>query len=61
MRYMVYDENSDIGNSTYAVYDPFEITMNWYCTEDSVTILDADSTNTQTYIIDSDTVGAATT
>ena len=57
---MVYDENSDVGNSTYAVYDPFEITMNWMCSEDTVTILDADSTNTQTYIIDSDESSAHT-
>ena len=53
-RYQVFDPNSDIQDKENAIYDPFEITLNWECSDDTVTIAEADNTPTQTYIIDVD-------
>ena len=38
-RYAIFDENADNGVENIAkIYDPFEVTMNWECTSDTVTV-----------------------
>lgn len=38
-RYAIFDENADNGVENISkIYDPFEVTMNWECSTDSVTI-----------------------
>ena len=51
-RYKVWDENSDLADEILAIYDTFDIEMNWMCSDDSVTIPTGGNINTQTYIID---------
>ena len=55
LRYAVWDANSDQGDDGLAtIYDPFSITMNYACYDDSVIIAPADDIGTQIYIIDVD-------
>ena len=46
LRYKVYDPDSDVADAAQAIYDPFEITMNWECSTDSVTIAPSDDIGT---------------
>jgi hypothetical protein len=55
LRYVVWDANSDQGDDGLAtIYDPFSITMNYACSDDSVTIAAGNDIGTQIYIIDVD-------
>ena len=47
LRYVVWDANSDQGDDGLAtIYDPFSITMNYACSDDSVIIAPADDIGT---------------
>ena len=59
-RYVIDDPNSEQGDGQGTIYDPFEVTMNWACSDDSVQIAPGDETGTQAYIIDPDEAVAHT-
>lgn len=59
-RYVIVDPNSEQGDGQGTIYDPFEVTMNWACSDDSVAIAQGDETGTQAYVIDLDEAVAHT-
>ena len=54
LRYQVFDPSSDVADEAQAIYDPFEITMNWECSEDTVAIDQSLDLGYMEYIIDVD-------
>jgi hypothetical protein len=61
MRYVIGDQNSLSASAT--LYDEFSLTMNFECTQDSVTVATVDDIGTITYVInaaDSVTAGSVT-